>query len=390
MDMRVIPAFATTVSVGVLLMAAPPTNAADYTFNSIDAPGAIQTTPFGINDAGQIVGFFVDSTRVVHGFLFAGERCSKRSDELADRFLRKHRCFTALDVPGAVTTEARGINNAGQIVGFFEETAMGVVQQHGFLYSRGRFTQFDVPGASATAAADINNAGRRDDFQDDQSGRAGRVAVRHREGQITGSFSTVTQGHGFLLAEGSFTTFDVPGAVSTSASGINDRGQIVGEFNTPANPTQRRHGFLRDTSGGLTTIDVPGATDTTANGINNLGQIVGTGTVVVGQQEHGFFRDTTGTFTQLDVPGTMRTDANGINNAGQIVGAFIDSAGIHGFLATPQIFAGTVGKANCYGQSVSALVRQYQGLNAAAAALEFSNIKALQNAILAFCEGSKV
>jgi predicted nucleic acid-binding protein len=43
MDMRVIPAFATTVSVGVLLMAAPPANAAVYTFNSSDVPGAIQT-----------------------------------------------------------------------------------------------------------------------------------------------------------------------------------------------------------------------------------------------------------------------------------------------------------------------------------------------------------
>jgi hypothetical protein len=50
-------------------------------------------------------------------------------------------------------------------------------------------------------------------------------------------------------------------------------------------------------------------------------------------------------------------------------------------------FAGTPGKANCYGQSVSALVRQYRGLNAAAEALGFSNVKALQNAILAYCGG---
>jgi YVTN family beta-propeller protein len=48
-------------------------------------------------------------------------------------------------------------------------------------------------------------------------------------------------------------------------------------------------------------------------------------------------------------------------------------------------FAGTPGKANCYGQSVSALARQYHGLNDAAAALGFSSVRALQNAILAFC-----
>ena len=52
-----------------------------------------------------------------------------------------------------------------------------------------------------------------------------------------------------------------------------------------------------------------------------------------------------------------------------------------------QRFAGTPGKANCYGKSVSALVRQDHGLNAAAAALGFSSLRELQNAILEFCEG---
>jgi YVTN family beta-propeller protein len=49
-------------------------------------------------------------------------------------------------------------------------------------------------------------------------------------------------------------------------------------------------------------------------------------------------------------------------------------------------FAGTPGKANCYGKSVSALVRQYGGLNAAAAALGFSRVRALEKAILVFCK----
>jgi YVTN family beta-propeller protein len=56
------------------------------------------------------------------------------------------------------------------------------------------------------------------------------------------------------------------------------------------------------------------------------------------------------------------------------------------FIQPVKSFAGTPGKANCYGQSVSALARQYGGLNAAAAALGFSSITALEKAILAFCE----
>ena len=43
--------------------------------------------------------------------------------------------------------------------------------------------------------------------------------------------------------EPTFTTIDVPGASSTNASGINDRGQIVGTFRVTG---QGIHGFLLD------------------------------------------------------------------------------------------------------------------------------------------------
>ena len=48
---------------------------------------------------------------------------------------------------------------------------------------------------------------------------------------------------------------------------------------------------------------------------------------------------------------------------------------------------GTPGQANCFGQSVAVLVTQFGGLNAAAAALGFTSVGALQNALLTFCEG---
>jgi hypothetical protein len=53
----------------------------------------------------------------------------------------------------------------------------------------------------------------------------------------------------------------------------------------------------------------------------------------------------------------------------------------------PAVFAGTPGKVNCHGTSVSALAKQYGGLNAAAAALGYADVSALQNAIMTFCEG---
>ena len=66
----------------------------------------------------------------------------------------------------------------------------------------------------------------------------------------------------------SFTTIDVPGASLTEGFGINDSGQIVGDFFDATGS----HGFL-DTGGSFTTIDVPGSV-TQTRGINDSGQIV--------------------------------------------------------------------------------------------------------------------
>ena len=48
--------------------------------------------------------------------------------------------------------------------------------------------------------------------------------------------------------------------------------------------------------------------------------------------------------------------------------------------------AGTPGQANCHGQSVSAVTRQFGGIPAAAGALGFSSVKELQGAVRTFCK----
>jgi hypothetical protein len=69
-----------------------------------------------------------------------------------------------------------------------------------------------------------------------------------------------------------------------------------------------------------------------------------------------------------------------------VAGAWSGSGMVVINLASP-VFAGTPGKANCTGQSVSALAKQYGGLNNAAATLGYPSVSALQNAIMGFCEG---
>src|SRR5205807_1959882 len=112
-----------------------------YAFTRIDAPGAGNTAAFGINGTGQIVGYFVDTSSLYHGFLRdAGGT------------------FTTIDVPGASNTAAFGISGTGQIVGYFVDTG-GV--SHGFLRDTGgAFYAIDVPGATSTEAHGINSVGQ--------------------------------------------------------------------------------------------------------------------------------------------------------------------------------------------------------------------------------------
>ena len=81
-----------------------------------------------------------------------------------------------------------------------------------------------------------------------------------------------------------------------------------------------------------TTLALPGSTVTSATGINDVGQIVGYFVDAMGY--HGFLY-TGGSFSTLDVPGSTVTFATGINDVGQIVGYFGDAMGRHGFVATP-------------------------------------------------------
>jgi hypothetical protein len=72
----------------------------------------------------------------------------------------------------------------------------------------------------------------------------------------------------------------VPGAVGTNPYDLNDRGQLVGIYSTtnpnPAGADDTRGLLLRDGAGGpFTAIDVPGAPTTSATGINDAGVIVG-------------------------------------------------------------------------------------------------------------------
>jgi uncharacterized repeat protein (TIGR03803 family) len=62
-----------------------------------------------------------------------------------------------------------------------------------------------------------------------------------------------------------------------------------------------------------------------------------------------------------------------------------DNEGTAFQLVTAATFAGLQGQPDCVGKSASPLAQKYGGLSAAAAALGYADVQALQNAIKAYC-----
>ena len=144
-------------------------------------------------------------------------------------------------------------------------------------------------------------------------------------GQVVGGYLDADgRNHGFLWDKGRFTTIDVPGAGGATATDINNRAQIVGEYGAEPDVPTALHGFLLS-GGDFTTFDAPGVLFTEPGGINDRGQIVGsTASDRALEDFHGFLLDVgaEGPFTPIDFPGAPRTVAFDINDRGQIVGVY--------------------------------------------------------------------
>ncbi len=110
---------------------------------TFDYPGTgNQTEPQKINERGDIVGDFLDSNGVLRGFV---------------RFSNGSFSAPIVDPNDTVGfTEGRGINNSGTVVGDY---ASRDANDHGFFLSGGTFTEYDIPGALSTDVFGINDAG---------------------------------------------------------------------------------------------------------------------------------------------------------------------------------------------------------------------------------------
>src|SRR5512132_1328 len=263
--------------------------------------------------------------------------------------------ITTFDYPGAGNlTLPQKINERGDVVGEFIDS-LGVTR--GFVrFSDGSFSDPIVdPNDTVgfTEGRGINNSGT-----------------------VAGDY-VISDGtlHSFFLSGGTFTEYDVPGAVQTNLLSINDAASFTGGFDPDGSGIFQ--GFI-SVDGTLSSFSVPGAAGTFAYEINNSEELT-VGYYIDGVILHGYYRDSSGTlhfpidpsgstttvlfglndrnwvvgryadsggathglffippnqFSTFDYPGSTFTSLNGINDKGVICGRYVDASGIaHGFLA---------------------------------------------------------
>lgn len=304
--------------------------AENYSYRQFDFPGALATTPFGINNAGHIVGGFVSAPGTEQAFFFDGS-------------------FHAIDIPNATFSRAQGINESDTVVGAFRDSG-GLL--HGFIFKDGVVTPYDAPTRDAreTELTSVTNDDRLIGTYHlplDAHGMSRRVGFVDAGGQLTTINEFVNGGNdagqlvgfyrpgtddvrGFLFEDGAFTTVPPPGNVVGGASDINNVGQIVGEYDPEgrAGSNFPRVGYLYD---GHTVVSLafPGGgnvRNTALFGINDLG--VGVGAYFPGNDAHGFIVSPAKLVT-IDVsPGNDLNQIN-VSSNGQVPVAILSSPFFH-------------------------------------------------------------
>ena len=243
------------------------------------------------------------------------------------RVLASTYTYTSFDIPNSFSFIPNGINNAGQVVGSYIPSDSNPYNSEldvGFVYdpTSNSFTSLNDPAGLYGTDADGIN----------------------NRGQIVGQFGTTglppylmgLSDESFLFDTATSTYTTLNPTQHSTATGINDLGQVVGYIGT-----QYLKSFLLDTAtGNLTTLAdplAPAVGATIAEGINNAGQILGYytsptmvgihGSFYGGTSEGFLYTISTGTYTELAEPNASGdTYPIAINNLGQIVGTYSDAS----------------------------------------------------------------
>lgn len=243
-------------------------------------PGATSTLASGINDNGDVAGYFELESGIYRGFVRYRDHFSDPIKHPADQ----------LD-----STRLTDINNAGTVSGYYQQIDG---HWHSFLAAGSTFADIDI-GALETFVFGLNDAG-------------------HVCGYTSNAIDDA-----FVIIDGTVTFFEVPGADFTTPVAMNNLNQCVGFYSSEGG----WFGFLRDADGTLTyPISASSSGTTFLYGINDNGSMVGT---AADRRDvlHAVFIPSLGKAARYDYPGAFASSFWGINNRGQISGNYGDLSG---------------------------------------------------------------
>jgi len=326
--------------VAAVAAAQPPT----YSVTEISSPTAYSLQARALNNGGQVVGAFA-----VGSFI-------PQTGTPAHAFLYSNGVVQDLFPTDSLTSfsEARSINDLGQVVGYrSEETPMGPGQP--FLYENGVAQTLNpfgvIPLALAGAASGINNAGQiagitttpsftshafllsppvtpATDLHPDPAGvyfSSGAVALND-DGLVVGILGK--PGHlpdldtqdSFLWDGQSLSLLDglLSGGGSFTPSAINAAGHVAGSSNGGASP---EHAVVYANGAFTALADLAGATASRASGINADGVVTGTAVRPDGSRAVGWWDGVPHDLNALllEPADVVLEEASAVNDAGQVI-----------------------------------------------------------------------
>jgi hypothetical protein len=286
---------------------------------TIDVAGAIETEARGVNNNGDIVGFYRPSTSTCLPIPSNPQvpTCTTRGFKIVNGVLTK------LNVPGATSTAIMGINDYDDLVGFYLKPEPGCTSgiYHGFIwYHQNIVKTIDYPNSTGFCGSDA----------------LWTVPMGiNRKGIVSGTVWSPVNGQpsgGFVWKSGTFHVMN-PGGPNSGVYGISNSGILVGTTWYTLDSIPLWTGFLK--AGAHNDYFQLTQDDTFTTAVNNRTDIAGYG--IYGQ---GFFAKHIGRGEGSKDPSFIALMAGqatfpfGMNDQRIVVGSYYNSDGLmHGFAA---------------------------------------------------------